>query len=125
VTGPEREANTVPQPCRRLDMSVNITLPPTSQLSGPEEDSEFESSSDGNNEEETFSDWLDDDAEAPTLSLFDETTHPSALKAVAHDREVHGVDVVQIGNSLSEWIVFELLYRPNVVQNLIFSSGSG
>ncbi|QRV77095.1 protein arginine N-methyltransferase 3 [Ceratobasidium sp. AG-Ba] len=82
-------------------MSVNITLPPTSQLSGPEEDSEIESSSDETQEEETFSDWVDDDdAQAPTLSLFDQTTHPSALKAVAHDKEVHGVDIVEIGNQL-------------------------
>ncbi|QRV91882.1 protein arginine N-methyltransferase 3 [Ceratobasidium sp. AG-Ba] len=82
-------------------MSVNITLPPTSQLSGPEEDSEIESSSDGTQEEETFSDWVDDeDTQAPTLSLFDETTHPSALKAVAHDKEVHGVDIVEFGNQL-------------------------
>ncbi|KAG8736554.1 hypothetical protein FRC10_009195 [Ceratobasidium sp. 414] len=81
-------------------MSVSIILPPTSQLSGPEEDSEIESSSDGTQEEETFSDWVDDDTQAPTLSLFDETTHPSALKAVAHDKETHGVDIVELGNQL-------------------------
>ncbi|CAE6479398.1 unnamed protein product [Rhizoctonia solani] len=79
-------------------MSVNITLPPTNQLSGPE-DSELETSSDGTQEEETFSDWVDEN-ETPTQSLFDETTHPSALKAVAHDREAHGVDIVELGNNL-------------------------
>ncbi|KAG8709242.1 hypothetical protein FRC08_018445 [Ceratobasidium sp. 394] len=81
-------------------MSINITLPSTSPLSGPEEDSEIESSSDGTQDEETFSDWVDDDTQAPTLSLFDETTHPSALKAVVHDKEVHGVDIVELGNQL-------------------------
>ncbi|KAG9088709.1 hypothetical protein FRC07_012482, partial [Ceratobasidium sp. 392] len=80
-------------------MSINITLPPTSQLSGPEEDSETESISEGS-QEETYSDWVDDDNNIPTLSLFDETTHPSALKAVAHDKEVHGVDIVELGNQL-------------------------
>ncbi|CAE6434378.1 unnamed protein product [Rhizoctonia solani] len=79
-------------------MSVNITLPPTNQLSGPE-DSELESSSDGTQEEETFSDWVDED-DAPTKSLFDETILPSALKAVAHDKEAHGVDIVELGNNL-------------------------
>ncbi|CUA74805.1 protein arginine N-methyltransferase 3 [Rhizoctonia solani] len=79
-------------------MSVNITLPPTNQLSGPE-DSELETSSDGTQEEETFSDWVDED-DTPTKSLFDETTHPSALKAVAHDKETHGVDIVELGNNL-------------------------
>ncbi|KAG9110666.1 hypothetical protein FRC07_008171, partial [Ceratobasidium sp. 392] len=81
-------------------MSVNITLPPTSQLSGPEEDSETESISEGTQDEETFSDWVDDDTKIPTLSLFDETTHSSALKAVAHDKEIHGVDIVELGNQL-------------------------
>ncbi|KAG8796443.1 hypothetical protein FRC12_022925 [Ceratobasidium sp. 428] len=81
-------------------MSVNITLPPTSQLSGPEEDCETESISEGTGEEETYSDWVDDDAQALTLSLFDDTTHASALKAVAHDKEAHGVDIVELGNQL-------------------------
>lgn len=81
-------------------MSVNITLPPT-HLSGPEDD-DIETSSDGTQEEETFSDWVDDDSDAPTQSLFDDTTHPSPLKAVAHDKQTHGVDIVELGNSLSE-----------------------
>jgi hypothetical protein len=81
-------------------MSVNITLPPT-HLSGPE-DSELESSSGDTQEDETFSDWVDEDVDAPTQSLFDETTHPSALKAVAHDKQTHGVDIVELGTSLSE-----------------------
>ncbi|KAG8790826.1 hypothetical protein FRC12_010906 [Ceratobasidium sp. 428] len=81
-------------------MSVNITLPPTSQLSGPEEDSETESISEGTGEEETYSDWVDDDAQALTLSLFDDTIHASAVKAVAHDKEAHGVDIVELGNQL-------------------------
>ncbi|KAG8711639.1 hypothetical protein FRC11_002266, partial [Ceratobasidium sp. 423] len=79
-------------------MSVNITLPPTNQLSGPE-DSELETSSDGTQEEETFSDWVDED-DTPTKSLFDETVLPNALKAVAHDKETHGVDIVELGNNL-------------------------
>ncbi|CAE6396058.1 unnamed protein product [Rhizoctonia solani] len=79
-------------------MSVNITLPPTNQLSGPE-DSELESSSDGTQEEETFSDWVDED-DTPTKSLFDETVLPNAAKAVVHDKETHGVDIVELGNSL-------------------------
>lgn len=84
-------------------MSVNITLPPTSQLSGPE-DSELESSSDSNQEEEeTFSDWVDEDAQAPTQSLFDDSTHPGAAAVVAYDKQTHGVDVIELGNSLSEF----------------------
>ncbi|CAE6497417.1 unnamed protein product [Rhizoctonia solani] len=79
-------------------MSVNITLPPTNQLSGPE-DSELETSSDGTQEEETFSDWVDDD-DNPTKSLFDETVLPNARKAVAHDKETHGVDIVELWNNL-------------------------
>ncbi|CCO37766.1 protein arginine N-methyltransferase 3 [Rhizoctonia solani AG-1 IB] len=79
-------------------MSINITLPPTNQLSGPE-DSELETSSEGTQEEETFSDWVDDE-DAPTKSLFDETVLPNALKAVAYDKETHGVDVIELGSNL-------------------------
>ncbi|ELU39052.1 hypothetical protein AG1IA_06914 [Rhizoctonia solani AG-1 IA] len=63
-----------------FNMSVNITLPPTNQLSGPE-DSEVDTSSEGTQEEETFSDWVDDD-DTPTKSLFDQTILSNALKAV-------------------------------------------
>ncbi|GAB1526517.1 hypothetical protein RhiTH_009684 [Rhizoctonia solani] len=79
-------------------MSVNITLPPTNQLSGPE-DSEVDTSSEGTQEEETFSDWVDDD-DTPTKSLFDQTILSNALKAVAYDKETHGVDIVGFGNDL-------------------------
>ena len=89
-------------------MPVNITLPPTSQLSGPEDD-EIESSSEGTQEEEeTFSDWVDEDA-APTQSLFDDYTHPNALAAVAHDKQAHGVDIVELGTILSEPLPFILV----------------
>ncbi|KAF8669666.1 Methyltransferase [Rhizoctonia solani] len=81
-----------------FNMSVNITLPPTNQLSEPE-DSEVDTSSEGTQEEETFSDWVDDD-DTPTKSLFDQTILSNALKAVAYDKETHGVDIVGFGNDL-------------------------
>ncbi|KAF8595869.1 S-adenosyl-L-methionine-dependent methyltransferase [Ceratobasidium sp. AG-I] len=101
-------------------MSVNITLPPANQLSGPE-DSDLDSSSEGTQEEEeTFSDWVDEDA-APTQSLFDDYTHPNALAAVAHDKHTHGVDIVELGTSLSK---LDFLKRVRLINYIRKSKAS-
>lgn len=58
------------------------------------------SSSSSQGEPETWDDWTEE--ATPARSLFDDSVFPTPELALAHDKQVHGVDLVLLAATLGE-----------------------
>lgn len=62
------------------------------------------SSSTGGDDDQDWDDWVSDSVEKQECpSLFDNTMLPSAVEAIAYDREKHGFDLDHVCSQLREY----------------------
>ncbi|TRM62093.1 S-adenosyl-L-methionine-dependent methyltransferase [Schizophyllum amplum] len=78
---------------------MSIHLPPGQAIPDPEECST--SGSESGDDDQTFDDWVDDDASVPCRSLFDDTVSASAEESLKYDEKTHGFDLQAIATRLS------------------------
>lgn len=60
------------------------------------------SSSTGYDQDENWDDWVDENQQNETTSLFDGTTLPSPQAALKYDKEKHDFDLVALEGRLGE-----------------------
>ncbi|THH06140.1 hypothetical protein EW145_g4285 [Phellinidium pouzarii] len=75
--------------------------PDDSDDEGPARSESEDSSSTGDDDDDDWDDWISDShTQKLCLSLFDNSSHPNTLSALAHDKDVFGVDLEALSNRL-------------------------
>ncbi|TFK70555.1 protein arginine N-methyltransferase [Pluteus cervinus] len=81
---------------------MSVHLPASSNVADNVSDTDTLSSSEEDENDQTWDDWVSDSAtKQPCQSLFDETKFQSVDEALAHDRNTHGFDLSETFSKLS------------------------